>query len=86
MIDSFRSLISQPQEVGHHDKEEKKLSEDEDGDLQHIDDLEEAADGEEDELELMLKMNNEGDIGARLHQRSAIYEVEVEGVRAGGEL
>jgi len=56
MIDSFRSLISQPQEVGHHDKEEKKLSEDEDGDLQHIDDLEEAADGEEDELELMLKM------------------------------
>jgi len=56
MIDSFRSLISQPQEVGHHDKEEKKLSDDEDGDLQHIDDLEEAADGEEDELELMLKM------------------------------
>jgi hypothetical protein len=38
MIDSFRSLISQPQEVGHHDKEEKKLSDDEEGDLHHIDD------------------------------------------------
>jgi EPTP domain len=33
-----------------------------------------------------LAVANEGDIGARLHQRSAIYEVEVEGVRAGGEL
>jgi hypothetical protein len=41
--------------VGHYDKEEKKLSDDEDGDPQHIDDLEEA-NGEEDELELMLKM------------------------------
>jgi hypothetical protein len=38
MINSFRSLISQPQEVGHHDKEEKKLSDDEEGDLHPIDD------------------------------------------------
>jgi hypothetical protein len=38
MMNSFRSLISQPQEAGHHDKEEKKLSDDEEGDLQHIDD------------------------------------------------
>ncbi len=55
MIDSFRSLISQPQEVGHYDIEEKKLSDDEDEDIQDIEDLEEA-NGEEDELELMLKM------------------------------
>ena len=55
MIDSFRSLISQPQDVGHYDIEEKKLSDDEDGDIQDIEDLEEG-NGEEDELELMLKM------------------------------
>ena len=41
--------------MGHYDIEEKKLSDDEDGDIQDIEDLEEG-NGEEDELELMLKM------------------------------